>query len=49
MNQAIKEKDFDHGLRQLLAQDCFCAGIMIAVALLQNEQLPVFVEESILE
>ena len=49
MNQAIKEKYFDHGLRQLLAQDYFYVGIMIAVALLQNGQLPVFVEESILQ
>ena len=45
MNQAIKEKYFDDGLRPLLAQDYFCVGIKIAVALLQNGQLPVFVEE----
>ena len=49
MNQAIKEKYFDQGLRPLLAQDYFFVGIMMAVAMLQNGQLPVFVEESILQ
>ena len=49
MNQAIKEKYFDQGLRPLLAQDYFFVGIMMAVAILQNGQLPVFVEESILQ
>ena len=49
MNQAIKEKYFDQGLRPLLAQGYFFVGIMMAVAILQNGQLPVFVEESILQ
>ena len=49
MNQAIKEKYFDHGLRPLLAQDYYFVGVMMAVALLQNGQLPVFVEESTLQ
>ena len=48
-NQAIKEKYFDHDLRPLLAEDYFYVGIMIAVALLQNGQLPVVVEESVLQ
>lgn len=48
MKQAIKEKNWKHGLRPLFAQDYFYAEIMIAVVLLQNGQLPVFVEESIL-
>lgn len=48
MKQAIKEKNLNHGLRSLFAQDYFYAEIMIAVVLLQNGQLPVFVEESIL-
>eukprot|EP00794_Sanderia_malayensis_P008538 gene8538-9450_t len=47
MNHAIKEKYFDHGLREMLAEDYYYVGIMIAVALLQNGQLPVFMEENI--
>ena len=49
MNQAIKEKYLDHGLRTLLAQDYYFVGVMMAVAMLQNGQLPVFVEESTLQ
>ena len=49
MNQSIKEKYFDHGLRPLLAQDYYFVGVMMAVAMLQNGQLPVFVEESTLQ
>ena len=48
MNQAIKEKYFDHGLRPLLAQDNYFVGVMMTVAMLQNGQLPVLVEESTL-
>eukprot|EP00794_Sanderia_malayensis_P001586 gene1586-1752_t len=47
MNHAIKEKYFDHGLREMLAEDYYYVGIMIAVALLLNGQLPVFMEENI--
>ena len=36
MNQGIKEKYFDHGLRPLLAQDYYFVGVMMAVAMLQN-------------
>ncbi|CAH3155300.1 unnamed protein product, partial [Porites lobata] len=42
MNQAIKQKYFDHGLRPLLAEDYFNVGIMMAIAMLQNGQLPFF-------
>lgn len=45
----VKEKYFDRGLRPLLAQDDYFVGVMMAVAILQNGQLPVFVEESILQ
>ena len=38
MNQAIKEKYFDHGLRPLLAQDYYFVGEMMAVAMLRNGQ-----------
>ncbi len=41
MNHAMKEKYFDHGLREMLAEDYYYVGIIIAVALLQNGQLPV--------
>ena len=47
--QAIKHKYFDHGLRPLLAEDYFNVGIMMAVAMLQNGQVPVFVQEDILQ
>ena len=38
MKQAIKEKNLNHGLRPLFAQDYFYAEIMIAVVLLRNGQ-----------
>ena len=38
LNLSIKEKYFDHGLRQYLADDYCYMGI----ALLQNGQLPTF-------
>lgn len=49
MNQAIKEKYFDNGLRSFLANDYFHVGIMIAIAMLQNGQMPAFLGEDILE
>ena len=49
MNHAIKEKYFDHGLREMLAEDYYYVGIMIAVAMLQNGQLPVFMEDNIIQ
>lgn len=36
MNLAIKEKYFDHGLREHLSDDYFYVGIMMGIALLQN-------------
>ena len=48
MNHAIKEKYFEHGLRTLLAPDYFFVGVMIAVAILQNGQLPAFLSDEIL-
>jgi hypothetical protein len=45
MNHAIKEKDFEHGLRPLLSSDYYFVGVMIAVAMLQNGQLPVFLSD----
>ena len=41
MNHAIKEKYFDHGLREMLAEDYYYVGIMIAVAMLQNGEITV--------
>ncbi len=49
MNNAIKEKLFDQGLRDFLAKEYYFAGIMIAVAMLQNGQLPAFIEENVLQ
>jgi hypothetical protein len=48
MNHAIKEKYFEHGLRPLLSSDYYFVGVMIAVAMLQNGQLPVFLSDEIL-
>ena len=48
MNQAIKQKYFDNGLRTFLAKDYFNVDIMIALAMLQNGQMPLFLEENIL-
>jgi hypothetical protein len=48
MNHAIKEKYFEHGLRPLLSSDYYFVGFMIAVAMLQNGQLPVFLSDEIL-
>ncbi|CAH3170763.1 unnamed protein product, partial [Porites lobata] len=49
MNQAIKQKYSDHSLRPSLTEDYFNVGIMMAIAMLQNGQLPWFVEEDILQ
>lgn len=47
--QQIYEKYFKHGLRQFLSKDYYYVGIMYGIALLQNGQMPNFVEESILQ
>lgn len=49
MNLAIKEKYFDHGLRQYLADDYYYVGIMMGIALLQNGQLPTFLPLNLIE
>ena len=49
VNREMKAKYFDNGLRQYLSQDYFYVGIMIAVAMLQNGQMPAFMEDHILE
>ena len=49
MNHCIKEKYFENGLRPLLYKDYFYVGVMIAVAMLQNGQLPIFLSEEILD
>jgi hypothetical protein len=48
VNREIKEKYFDQGLRQYLAKDYFYVGIMMAIAMLQNGQLPAFIQEEVL-
>lgn len=49
MNNAIKEKYFDNGLRVHLADDYYYVGAMIAIALLQNGQLPTFMPSDVIE
>ena len=49
VNQAIKKKYFENGLRTYLSKDYFFVGLMIAIAVLQNGQLPTYIEEDILQ
>lgn len=49
MNRQMKEKYFDNGLRQYLSKDYYFVGVMVGVAMLQNGQMPVFIDESILQ
>ena len=49
MNRQMKEKHFDNGLRQYLSKDYYYVGVMIAVALLQNGQMPAFIDDTILQ
>ncbi|KAL5007947.1 hypothetical protein ScPMuIL_013528 [Solemya velum] len=44
---AIKEKYFDYGLREHLAEDYITVGKIIALSILQNGKLPKFMEENI--
>ncbi|XP_028408793.1 uncharacterized protein LOC114533337 [Dendronephthya gigantea] len=49
MNAAMKDKYFDKGLREYLADDYYYVGIMIGIALLQNGQLPTFMPHDVIE
>ena len=49
VNGEMKAKNFNNGLKQYLSQDYFYVGIMIAVAMLQNGQMPAFIEDHILQ
>lgn len=44
----MHEKYFANGLRPYLSSDYFYVGIMIALAILQNGQMPAFIQEEIL-
>ncbi|KAJ7349536.1 Fibronectin type 3 and ankyrin repeat domains protein 1 [Desmophyllum pertusum] len=46
-NREMKTKYFDNGLRQYILQEYFYVGIMIAM--LQNGQMPAFIEDHILQ
>lgn len=48
-NRAIKTKYFEHGLRPLLSPDYYYVGIMFAVAILQNGQMPAYCDEAVLQ
>ena len=49
MNKAFYTKYFEHGLRDLLANDYSNVGVMMAIAVFQNGQLPTYVPEDILQ
>ena len=49
VNKAIKKNYFDNGLRDLLADEYFFVGIMVAIALFQNGQLPVYMPETTIQ
>ena len=49
VNQAIKEKYFEKGLRTYLSKGHFFVGLMTAIALLQNGQMPTYIEECLLQ
>ena len=48
MNQSIRRKYFDNGLKDFLSNDYFHVGQMIAIAMLQNGQLPNYLNEELL-
>ena len=48
MNQLIRRKYFDNGLKDFLSNDYFCVGQMIAIAMLQNGQLRNYLNEELL-
>ena len=48
-NQQIKIKYFDHGLKEHLADDYFYVGQMAGIALLQNDQIPRYFPEEMLQ
>lgn len=49
VNQEIKKKKFDHGMKEHLAEDYFYIGQMAAIALLQNGQVPKYFPEQCLQ
>ncbi|PFX17372.1 hypothetical protein AWC38_SpisGene18315 [Stylophora pistillata] len=49
VNQAIKKKYFDQGLCNFLSKDYFFVGLMITMAMLQNGQMPTYIEEDLLQ
>ena len=49
MNRQMKDKYFDNGLRQYLSKDYYYVGVMVGVAMLQNGQMPAFIDDSILQ
>ena len=49
MNMAIKDKYFEKGLREHLADDYYHVGITMGIALLQHGQLPCYMPPDIIE
>ena len=48
MNQSIRRKYFDNGFKDFLSNDYFRVGQMIGIAMLQNGQLPNYLNEELL-
>ena len=49
VNKAIKKIYFDNSLHDLLANEYFFVGIMVAIALFQNGQLPLSMPETTIQ
>ena len=49
VNSAMKEKYFDNGLREFLADDYYYIRVMMGIALLQNGQLPTILPLDIID
>jgi len=48
-NKEIKQKYFDHGLRDLFSDEYFYVGVLVGTCLLQGGQLPTYMPNDVLE
>ncbi|CAH3132247.1 unnamed protein product [Pocillopora meandrina] len=48
-NHKIKDIYFDNGFKEHMSEDYYYIGQMVCIALLQNDQLPVYIPEEILQ
>ena len=49
MSRQMRDKYFDNGLRQYRSKDYYYVGVMVGVAMLQNGQMPAFIDDTILQ